>query len=51
MELLEEPREESARVLRVYRELLAGRQSAEETWRELNARSQLGVTRGTLTDG
>lgn len=50
VELLEEPREEAARILRVYQELLAGRRGGDETWRELNAHSQLGVTRGTLAD-
>jgi putative protease len=50
LELLEEPREEAARAVRLYQELLAGRRSGDETWRELKAHSQLGVTRGTLAE-
>ena len=50
VELLEEDRTESARVLRTYQELLAGRRNADDIWRELKAQSQLGVTRGTWAE-
>jgi putative protease len=48
VELLEEDAEESARVIRAYQSLLAGERDGTGLWRELNAQSQLGVTKGTL---
>ena len=50
VELLEEDATDSARVIGAYQDLLAGRRSGEELWRTLRARSQLGVTRGTLAE-
>lgn len=50
IELLEEDRVESVRVLRTYQELLAGQRDAEDIWRDLKAQSQLGVTRGTWAE-
>lgn len=48
VELLEEDRLESVRVLGAYQALLAGEREGASLWRELHAQSQLGVTRGTL---
>ena len=48
LELLEESREASARTIWAYQDLLAGRREGDELWRDLEAHSQLGVTRGTL---
>ena len=50
VELLEENREESLKVLRAYQALVRGDQAGAVLWRSLNAQSQLGVTRGTLAD-
>lgn len=47
VELLEEDRVESFRVLRTYQELLDGQRDGDDIWRDLKAQSQLGVTRGT----
>ncbi len=48
VELLEEDAHETARIIAAYRALLDGQREGELLWRELNAQSQLGVTRGTL---
>lgn len=48
IELLEEDARETARVIAAYRALLSSDRDGEDLWRELNAQSQLGVTRGTL---
>jgi putative protease len=48
IELLDEPAAEIERVIRCYRDLLAGRVSAHEVWRMLQAVNRVGVTRGTL---
>ncbi len=48
IELLEENQPEAERVIRAYQALLSGEVNREESWRELRAQSQLGVTRGTL---
>lgn len=40
--------EEIARVIDLYRDLLAGRVSGEEVWTKLSAMNRVGVTRGTL---
>jgi putative protease len=50
VELLEEDKAESLRVLRTYQDLLAGKRDADDIWRELKAQSQLGVTRGTWAE-
>lgn len=50
VELLEEDAAETAKTLEVYGDLLEGRRSGREIWRALRARSQLGVTRGTLAE-
>jgi U32 family peptidase len=50
VELLEEDRSESQKVLRAYQALLKGDQGGADLWRALKAQSQLGVTRGTLSD-
>lgn len=50
VELLEENADEAMIVLRTYQELLAGERDGDEIWRDLRAHSQLGVTRGTLTE-
>ena len=48
IELLEESPEEVRKTIQSYRELMAGQSSPESLWRNLKARSQLGVTSGTL---
>ncbi|HEY2343084.1 MAG TPA: U32 family peptidase [Chthoniobacteraceae bacterium] len=48
VELLEQSRAESARIIRAYQDLLAGRRDGADLWRDFEASSQLGVTRGTL---
>jgi putative protease len=48
VELLEEDAHETTRTITAYRALLDGKRDGELLWRELNAQSQLGVTRGTL---
>jgi len=48
VELLLEDAAETERLLRGYQRLLAGTVSGPGLVRELNLRSQLGVTRGTL---
>ena len=50
VELLEQSRSDSARILRTYQSLLDGRRGGEDIWRELKAQSQLGVTRGTMAE-
>jgi putative protease len=50
VELLEQNREEAARVIRTYQDLLTGQRGGEDIWRDLKAQSQLGVTRGTMAD-
>ncbi|MEI6715339.1 MAG: DUF3656 domain-containing protein [Verrucomicrobiota bacterium] len=48
VELLEEDGAEAERVLRAYEGLLNGEKEGDSLWRDLHARSQLGVTSGTL---
>jgi putative protease len=48
VELLEEDRLQSQRVISAYQRLLKGERLGDNLWRELGAQSQLGVTRGTL---
>lgn len=50
VELLEQSREETTRILRTYQSLLAGRRGGEDIWRDVKAQSQLGVTRGTMAE-
>jgi putative protease len=48
VELLEEDAAAAARTIRAYQALLSGAGEGETLWRNLQAQSQLGVTRGTL---
>ena len=48
LEFLTEPSAEIGRVVRTYRDLLAGRTTGREVWRSLKAANRVGVTRGTL---
>jgi U32 family peptidase len=48
LEFLSEPPAEIGRVVRAYRDLLAGRTTGREVWRSLKAANRVGVTRGTL---
>jgi putative protease len=48
VELLEEDAAQTREVVAAYQALLAGTRSGENTWRDLRAQSQLGVTKGTL---
>ena len=47
VELLEESPAEVTRILRSYQELLAGKIDGATLWKDLKARDQIGVTRGT----
>lgn len=48
IEFLEESAGEAARTLRAYQDLLTGATTGRDLWRNLKARAQLGVTKGTL---
>jgi putative protease len=48
IEFLSEPAAEIGRVVRAYRDLLAGQMTGREVWRSLKAANRVGVTRGTL---
>jgi U32 family peptidase len=48
LEFLNEPAEEVARTIAMYRRLLRGEVSGSELWRELKLHHQLGVTRGQM---
>jgi putative protease len=50
IEFLAEQAAEVARVVRGYRDLVAGRKRARDLWRELEAANRVGVTRGTLEE-
>ncbi len=50
VELLEQDSAETTRILSAYQALAVGERNGEELWRELNAQSQLGVTRGTMAE-
>ena len=50
VELLDEDEAEIERVVRAYRELLAGSVTGREVWTRLNAANRVGVTRGTLEE-
>lgn len=47
IELLEETADETRRVIMAYQALLSGEADGTTLWRDLKARSQVGVTRGT----
>lgn len=47
IELLEETADEACRIIRAYRSLLSGKTDGATLWKNLKARSQIGVTRGT----
>jgi putative protease len=48
IEFMNEPPEQVSRTISKYRDLLEGRISGAELWRELRLLSQLGVTRGQM---
>jgi putative protease len=50
VEILDEGPEDVGRVVRAYRELLAGRTTGRDVWRQLSAANRVGVTRGTLEE-
>jgi U32 family peptidase len=50
IELLSENEAEACYVIDLYRELLEGRASAKQVWRQLRASNRVGVTRGTLEE-
>ncbi len=50
VELLEQDRSESQKILQTYQALLRGSRRGEDIWRDLKAQSQLGVTRGTMAE-
>lgn len=50
IELLDESPDETRQVVCLYRDLLAGRKTGQEVWRQLRAANRVGVTRGTLED-
>ncbi len=50
IELLQDSGAELRRTIKLYRDLLAGRVSASEVWRQLKAANRVGVTRGTMEE-
>jgi len=50
VEFLDESVEEIGRVVRAYRDLLAGMLTGREVWTLLKAANRVGVTRGTLEE-
>lgn len=50
IEFLTEEPQEIGRVVRAYRDLLAGKTSGREVWQTLQAANRVGVTRGTLEE-
>ncbi len=48
IEFLTEPATDVSRVVHAYRELLAGRVTGLDVWKQLGAANRVGVTRGTL---
>jgi putative protease len=50
IDLLDETPEEVQQVVRLYRDLLAGRVAGKDVWRQLSAANRVGVTRGTLEE-
>ncbi|MDZ4815955.1 MAG: U32 family peptidase [Verrucomicrobiota bacterium] len=49
LELVNESKDESCRVIGVYQDLIAGKIDAQKVWKSLQVVNQLGVTRGTLS--
>ena len=47
VELLEESADEARRIIRAHQSLLSGKTDGATLWKDLKARSQIGVTRGT----
>jgi putative protease len=50
IDLLEGSPADVRRIVCLYRDLLAGRATGREVWRQLNAANRVGVTRGTLEE-
>jgi len=50
VEFLEENRDDARDTIRQYQQLLRGERDGHTLWRDLRAKSQLGVTRGTLVE-
>ena len=50
VELLEENADQVRETIGLYRDLLAGRLSGKDVWRQLKAANHVGVTRGTLEE-
>lgn len=51
VELLnDEPADQLCHIVDLYRDLIAGKVSGDEVWRELKASNRVGVTRGTLEE-
>ncbi|KAB2640761.1 MAG: U32 family peptidase [Verrucomicrobia bacterium] len=50
IELLEETTEQTAAILLAYQKLLSGETEGSQLWRSLRAKSQIGVTTGTLEE-
>ena len=50
VEVLDESPADVGRIVRAYRDLLAGRATGRDVWRQLNAANRVGVTRGTLEE-
>lgn len=50
VELLEEDAAATRRIIHAYQSLLSGASAGGELWRQLQAQSQLGVTRGTMAE-
>lgn len=50
IELLDDKPADMPRMWNLYRDLLAGRRSADEIWQSLKAANRVGVTRGTLEE-
>jgi putative protease len=48
IDLLRETPDQVGPLIETYRRVVVGEDDGSETWRKLRARSQLGVTRGTL---
>jgi putative protease len=50
IELLSDTGAELGAMIRLYRDLLAGRVTGRQVWQRLNASNRVGVTRGTLEE-
>ena len=48
IDLLRETPEEATKLMEQYRRVIDGTEDGKQTWRQLKALNQLGVTRGTL---